>query len=155
MRKRTGDIELLSKYFVKLFSDQYNIKEKKEIHPKTFSWMLQYDWPGNVRELENFIHRSIITSQEKHLSDEDYPALSDYKDDKILTLNHNILKQTHFSEAKNRIIKEFEQCYLHLIMEKARGNVTVAAKLAGKERRSFGKLLKKHNISKNHCTYSA
>jgi len=31
-------------------------------------------------------------------------------------------------------------------MERARGNVTAAAKLAGTERRYLGKLLKKHNI---------
>jgi DNA-binding NtrC family response regulator len=54
-----------------------------------------------------------------------------------------------FHQAKSRAIAQFEQQYLAELMERARGNVTAAAKLAGTERRYLGKLLKKHNIRSN------
>jgi DNA-binding protein Fis len=54
-----------------------------------------------------------------------------------------------FTEAKNRAIVAFEQYYLAEAMVKAQGNVTRAASLVGKDRRAFGKLLKKHSMSKN------
>jgi len=54
-----------------------------------------------------------------------------------------------FSEAKNHEIVKFEQHYLTEALIKARCNVTKAAKLAGKERRAFGKLLKKYGLDKN------
>jgi DNA-binding NtrC family response regulator len=38
---------------------------------------------------------------------------------------------------------------LRYVLASARGNVTIAARMAGKERRSFGKLLKKHSIDKS------
>ena len=55
----------------------------------------------------------------------------------------------NFSEAKNREVEKFEQGYLTEALIKAHGNVTKAAKLAGKERRAFGKLLKKYDLDKN------
>ena len=53
-----------------------------------------------------------------------------------------------FNEAKNHTIAKFEQWYLTEALTKTNGNVTKAAKLAGKERRAFGKLLKKHGVDK-------
>jgi DNA-binding NtrC family response regulator len=40
----------------------------------------------------------------------------------------------------------FERSYLTGLMERCSGNVTQAARVAGKERRDFGRLLKKHRI---------
>ena len=46
------------------------------------------------------------------------------------------------------VIAEFERRYLADVLSTARGNVTRAARLVGKERRAFGRLLKKHDIDK-------
>ena len=46
------------------------------------------------------------------------------------------------------MINEFEARYLTSVLSAARGNVTKAAMLVGKERRAFGRLLKKHQIDK-------
>jgi len=53
-----------------------------------------------------------------------------------------------FQQAKTDAIYRFEQNYLRQIMLRADGNVTEAARISGKERRSLGKLLKKYNIDK-------
>jgi two-component system, NtrC family, response regulator GlrR len=42
----------------------------------------------------------------------------------------------------------FEVAHLAQALAAARGNVSVAARMAGKERRSFGKLLRKHGIDR-------
>ena len=52
-----------------------------------------------------------------------------------------------FQEAKARAIREFERRYLMDLMQRANGNISQAARLAGKERRALGRLLKKHGIS--------
>ena len=46
-------------------------------------------------------------------------------------------------------VAEFERRYLASILSAAAGNVTKAASLVGKERRAFGRLLKKHDIDKS------
>ncbi|HER45756.1 MAG TPA: sigma-54-dependent Fis family transcriptional regulator, partial [Thermoplasmatales archaeon] len=52
-------------------------------------------------------------------------------------------------EVKTMVISQFEKKYLTRTLREAGGNVTLAAKKAGKERRAFGKLLKKHGITKD------
>jgi DNA-binding NtrC family response regulator len=53
-----------------------------------------------------------------------------------------------FRHAKACAMERFEQDYLTRLLQQANGNVTEAAKLAGKERRSLGKLLKKYHIER-------
>ena len=51
-----------------------------------------------------------------------------------------------FNDAKAQAIQEFEKRYLSQLLRESGGNVTQAAKRAGKERRALGKLIKKHGI---------
>jgi DNA-binding NtrC family response regulator len=54
-----------------------------------------------------------------------------------------------FQDAKARAIIDFEKKYLSQIMQITHGNVTLAAKISGKERRALGKLLQKYHIDKS------
>jgi DNA-binding NtrC family response regulator len=51
------------------------------------------------------------------------------------------------SAAKERAIVEFERTYLAEVLRRCGGNVSQAARVAGKERRAFQRLLRKHNLS--------
>lgn len=51
-----------------------------------------------------------------------------------------------FREAKACAIAEFESAYLRKMLRRAEGNVSLAARLAGKERSRFNRLLRKHRI---------
>ncbi len=55
----------------------------------------------------------------------------------------------NYREAKALALTAFERGYLKHALQLAQGNVSRAAALAGKERRAFGKLLKKHGIERN------
>lgn len=51
--------------------------------------------------------------------------------------------------AKAEVIARFERDYLEQAIALTRGNVSLAAQHAGKERRAFGKLLKKYGIDRS------
>jgi DNA-binding NtrC family response regulator len=51
-----------------------------------------------------------------------------------------------FRQERSRVIGEFEQCYIEAMLRKHQGNVTHAAREAGKDRRVFGRLMKKYRI---------
>jgi DNA-binding NtrC family response regulator len=51
-------------------------------------------------------------------------------------------------DAKTRLLDRFERTYLSRTLAQSGGNVSEAARRAGKERRAFGKLLKKYSIDK-------
>jgi DNA-binding NtrC family response regulator len=47
---------------------------------------------------------------------------------------------------KQIAIEAFERDYLATLMREVRGNITRAARVAGKERRELARLLKKHGL---------
>jgi DNA-binding NtrC family response regulator len=54
LRKRSGDIAVLLKYFLKHFCVEHNQKEKI-FEDEAFEVLVNYDWPGNVKELKNLV----------------------------------------------------------------------------------------------------
>ena len=52
-----------------------------------------------------------------------------------------------FREAKARAVEEFEREYVRELLARSGGNVSLAARLAGKERSRLNRLLRKHRIS--------
>jgi transcriptional regulator with GAF, ATPase, and Fis domain len=54
-----------------------------------------------------------------------------------------------FREARALAVTAFERSYIEGMLRQAGGNVTRAADLAGKDRRVFGRLMKRHNIRRD------
>ncbi|MBJ7540012.1 sigma 54-interacting transcriptional regulator [Marinomonas transparens] len=55
----------------------------------------------------------------------------------------------NFSDAKRKAIEVFEAKFVSRLLHLTNGNVTKAANLCGKERRAFGKLVKKYHVKNN------
>jgi len=55
-----------------------------------------------------------------------------------------------FRALKQEMIETFERDYLIRLMAAHHGNITQAARSAGKERRDLGKLLKKYHLDPNN-----
>lgn len=54
-----------------------------------------------------------------------------------------------FAQAKAQAITDFERRYLAAILQTAGGNLSLAARLAGKERSRFCKLVRKHGLQRS------
>ena len=148
LRERICDVELLAEYFLNQYRGLYRQTEKY-LHPATIEWMKKYHWPGNVRELENMIHREFLLAEDSMIRiDCPMPAREERRKSMLDRRKSRLLGKS-FNDAKVQIVTEFEQQYLCWLMMETRGNVTLAAKRAGKERRALGKLLKKYGIEKN------
>lgn len=146
LRERPGDIELLATHFTHQCSVKYNAP-MKAFHPRTLAWMKNHDWPGGVRELENFVHRSFLVTDGTVMDLYDEIA-EDAAEDVPRDDGKALPFDTSFSDAKAKVIAEFERQYLMWLMAETSGNITRAAKQAGKERRALGKLLRKHGIER-------
>ena len=75
LKERPDDIVVLSKHFVKKYSE-LNDLPMKELAPAAEKKLLNYLWPGNVRELENTIHRAVLLSTGEKI-EEDAVILDD------------------------------------------------------------------------------
>jgi DNA-binding NtrC family response regulator len=58
-----------------------------------------------------------------------------------------LLTQVGFREAKARAIAEFERAYVAELLTRSGGNISLAARLAGKERSRLGRLVRKYRLS--------
>lgn len=62
LRERPEDVSLLSKHFLKKFSQQFSHSEKRLSNDALYK-MSQYHWPGNIRELENRLMQANLLSE--------------------------------------------------------------------------------------------
>jgi DNA-binding NtrC family response regulator len=145
LRARCGDVELLAEHYLQKFSQKYG-EPVKPLHAETLAWMDQYDWPGNVRELEHLIHREFLLSEGPAIclrSESQDTERRQRPDRRGLNLGDG------FSVAKAQAVADFEKRFLERLLSLSEGNVTRAAKMAGKERRALGKLIKKYGLDKH------
>lgn len=129
LRERKEDIPPLVEHFLNKFSQQMK-KEVKGLTPVAMERLMSYDWPGNVRELENIIEYAMAMTQHD-------------------VITEDLVFQKKFSEPLKPLKESranFEKNYLKNLLELTTGNVSRAAKLAGKYRADFYNLLKKYDI---------
>lgn len=67
LRERLEDIENLTLYFLKKFSEKYE-KPIPPVDPAVLQVFKKHLWPGNIRELENLIERFTIMNTDGRLS---------------------------------------------------------------------------------------
>lgn len=147
LRERLSDVALLADHFLQICAEKF-CRGDKTLHPETLAWFDQYHWPGNIRELENLVSREYLLEEGAVIRFKSPVPTSNERHAGIDRRQTN-LTRVSFGEAKNREIEKFEQSYLTEALTKTHGNITKAAQLAGKERRAFGKLLKKYGLDKS------
>lgn len=133
LRERKEDIPPLVEHFLKKFNQQMK-KAVRGLTPEAMQKLMLYDWPGNIRELENVIEFAMALTQNELISD-------------------NLILQTRekaASQAPLKPLKEakeaYEKTYLINLLQICQGNVSQAARMAGKYRADFYDLLKKHGL---------
>jgi two-component system, NtrC family, response regulator GlrR len=144
LRDREGDVSLLARHFVRRFNAQYG----RAVHlpPETCRRLENHHWPGNVRELENLLHREVLLCEgQQILLPPCWPGAGEARVAGAVSPDASVF-ELGFSAAKALHIAEFERTFVSWALAQSGGNVSAAARRAGKERRSFGRLLKKHRI---------
>jgi two-component system response regulator GlrR len=123
----------LVEHFLEKYAAKMN-KSIKSITPQALQKIMIYSWPGNVRELENIIECAAVMVRDDVIT-EDMIVLTTQKMDESAFRS--------FKESK----QDFERSYLIELMKISRGNVSQAAKIAGKYRADLYALLEKYNLS--------
>ncbi len=147
LRDRGDDIALLARHFINEAACRYNMT-RLDLHPETLLWLNRQPWLGNVRELQNRIQREFLMCDGPNvlirdpLPDSERRKKMDRRQDLLLAQTNTL----NFNEAKQATLQAFERNHLIRLMRESAGNVSHAARLAGKERRALGKLLKKYCI---------
>ncbi|WP_232298863.1 sigma-54 interaction domain-containing protein [Granulicella tundricola] len=147
LRNRPSDIPLLARKFTDEFCDEYK-QHRKRICPASLRLLQSWHWPGNVRELRNTMQRAVLhaTGHEVlpcHLGFDSGQDTVEWSGESLLERSCNSLT-ADFRSSRARAIAAFEADFVQRLLEKHQGNITRAAREAGKERRAFGRLAQKY-----------
>ena len=113
---------------------------ERQLSPEALEALCHYAWPGNIRELENVLRQVVVMTDAPTIEPEDLPI--------PLHPQRGTLQATPCKQAKAKVIAQFEQAYITELLRVHQGNVTQAAREAQKERRAFGRLIKKYQLAK-------
>jgi two-component system, NtrC family, response regulator GlrR len=143
LRERPHDVTLLAQHFATKHAARFN-KPVREFSREALQILAMHQWPGNIRELENVVEGAVAMSRGSLIQSTD------------LTLCNKSTQQAgSFREAKARVVTEFEREYVTRLLNACGGNVSEAARAAGKNRRAFWELIKRHQVDVRELRASA
>ena len=148
MRERGEDVITLAEFFISRFAREYN-RDIKGLTPAAADALRNYNWPGNVRELRNTIERAVLIEAEDWVETEHLHLwrrrTADRKsegEEKRVRIGYDFeIPEEGFS------IVEFEKVLLARAMQKARYNVSRAARMLGLSRETMRYRIKKHDLN--------
>ncbi|MDP2006162.1 MAG: sigma 54-interacting transcriptional regulator, partial [Rubrivivax sp.] len=151
LREREGDALLLAQAFVQRLLREYG-SPPRELHPASVAHLrLPLPWPGNVRELEHRVHRAFLLGPGREIDlelDAVAATVAAAPAPEGAVPPNSAECALTYAAARARALVHFERQYLSEVLERAGGNLSRAARLAGKERSRFGKLVRKHGLQR-------
>lgn len=142
LRERRGDVTLLARHFLENECAAAK-SEGKSFSAAALRKLEGYHWPGNVRELFNTVQRAFVIAAGRHILP-DHISLGDHQEPQR---RQSSSSSDTFQSVKHRMIEQFERTYLEELLDRHQGNITQAAREAGKDRRALGRMVKKYRIA--------
>jgi two-component system response regulator GlrR len=131
LAERAEDIPLLANEFLSRLGTRYR-RGHLALSPEAMEVLVSAPWPGNVRQLLNVIEQAVALAATEVIPESLVRQALDVADTALTPLD----------EAR----RAFERDYLVRILKITGGNVTKAARLAGRNRTEFYRLLERHSL---------
>jgi len=113
LRNRIEDIPELADHFIKMYSENMNIKPPT-LSKSALQQLINYSWQGNIREMEHVIQRTLLLNEENTIKTIEFSPSS-------------ILKTEQNTESFSiKTMLENERDYILYILKKCNGKVSGA-----------------------------
>jgi sigma-54 dependent transcriptional regulator, acetoin dehydrogenase operon transcriptional activator AcoR len=145
LKKREGDIPLLTKTLVEVAANRTN-RYSPTISFETMKILESYSWPGNIRELENVIERAILIAHEVIEPDHLPKYILHHPvqiSDEALPVQHYSLNLTN---SNVNSVREMERELIIITLQKVNGNKSLAARILGISRSNLYEKIAKYKI---------
>ncbi len=163
LRERPEDITLLANHFLTLYWRRHRGANAPlpTLSDGALSALAAHGWPGNVRELQNAIEHTVVLlepGQEIQQKDIPFPGTdrpaTGGADVTTPMWNDEELEQSYHA-ARERVIATFERRYLTWLVNRAGGNMSKAARLAGVDRTTLYRLMERHGLQRETITVAS
>ena len=154
MKDRKEDIDDLSKYFLKNYSDSLD-EDLRVLSEDAKNIMMKYNWPGNVRQLENVCYWLTLMSPNQNVKAQDLPTeVKEYEMVDVPSSSwedgmKNWLKNVSLnidSGLSEIAITKIEKMLIKTALERSNGKKNDAAQILGWGRNTLSKKMKEHGI---------
>lgn len=152
LRERPTDIPLLASYFLSHYWARH--RDQGSAPPRfsksAIDALQQHSWPGNVRELQNVIEHVVVLVEEgSEILAGDIPFVEAQSGMFGQTPIPMQFSDEQYHVARERLIAVFEQGYLGWLVDRAAGNMSKAARIAGVDRTTLYRLMEKHDLHRD------
>ncbi|MFW6331456.1 MAG: sigma-54 dependent transcriptional regulator, partial [Gemmatimonadota bacterium] len=152
LRERREDIEVLANHFLDEYWDRdYGREPRPAFSDAAIRALQSYPWPGNVRELQNVVEHTVVLAEP---GDEIEPDDIPFVEGPTTPPNGGPQMQfvdssIEYHTAREQVVAEFERRYVTDLVNRAGGNMSEAARLAGVDRTTLYRLIEKHDLERD------
>jgi DNA-binding NtrC family response regulator len=152
LRERPEDVPILAEHFLLTYWKRHRERgaEPPKFTAAATRALQDRQWPGNVRELQNAIEHAVVFLEPgADIKAEDVPSVQD----KVPAQEGSLFELNWLDEpyhiARDRMTAEFERRYLVWVVNRAAGNMSKAARIAGIDRTTIYRLMEKHGLRRD------
>jgi len=144
LRTRSGDVELLARYFLGEIARQQDL-EPKTLEAPAIAALRAHSWPGNIRELKNVIEHAAILSEGQSIGAEH-----------LMIQQRMSLPASHGSQGSPREIlippegkslASVEREAVLAVLQITNGNRSAAARILGISRPTLTRKLREYGVA--------
>ena len=152
LRERGDDVLLLAEAFAQRFGREQK-KEIAGLSAAAREALLRHPFPGNVRELENAIRHAVVFAAGPRIAAADLPSEIAGGAPEEALLRGPLAAggvprdADELKKAKEDSAARIERAFIQGLLERAGGNVSRAARLAGMNRSVLHELIARHGAS--------
>jgi DNA-binding NtrC family response regulator len=155
LRQRKEDIPVMAEQFL-IQQVQRMGRDIDGFSEDAVHALCEYAWPGNVRELMNVIERAVLLCRSDRITLTDLPSGFQLTKEIPGTWIHTdetdpetAWEGRTLDQVKSRVMARVEKKYIEMVLEKTRGRVGEAARIAGIHPRGLYGKMKKLGIDKD------
>ena len=141
LRDRREDIIPLVEVFLREYNALFG-KRFASISPPARGLLENYAWPGNIRELRNIIERIVLLETGDTITPDHLPS-------EVLDSDPSVPRLPLVSESSRGKLLALDREGIVQVLERAAGNVVIAARLLGLKRGALRYRMDKYGISKD------
>lgn len=164
LRERREDIPVIASHVMRHFWERHRTTQgpAPRLSSDAVNVLMNHSWPGNVRELKNVLEQVVVLSDaEEEIGPADLPPLEGAAlphgngSGGITQMLSGLDGVGSYHDLKDDLVGRFERQYLSLVITRAGGNMSEAARRADIDRTSLYRLLEKHDLSKEQVMEQA